>query len=126
MAALGPALWGCATSESAKAARGAGVKRTFRYRFADVRAAALEAAARRNLEVVDCTSESGTILLSHGPSLGSLGEHIAIFVTQLNEKATSVEVVSRPVVPTVSFPPDWPALLFGDMDEVLAARRLAR
>lgn len=122
----GAALVACASIDSVKDARGKGVKRTFRRAYDDVYAAALTAAARRKLEIVSAARDTGAILLTNGPSLGSLGERIAIFVNRVNDKVTSVEVVSRPVVSTVSFPPDWPGLLFGEIEEDLTARRPSR
>ena len=119
-------LAACASIDSVKDARGQGVKRTFKQPYDDVYVAALAAAARKKLELVGATRNNGTILLSHGASLGSLGERIAVFVSRLGDRLTSVEVVSRPVVSTVSFPPDWPSLLFGEIEEELAARRLRR
>ena len=70
--------------------------------------------------------DSGVVLLSNGVSLSSLGERIAVFVVRLSDRTTSVEIVSRPVLATVTFPPDWPSLLFGEIEEALAARRFKR
>ncbi len=123
---LSVALLGCTSIDSVKDARGKGIKRTYKQAYDDVFAAAMHAAAKQKLEVVSITRDSGTILLSNGPSFGSLGERIAIFVSRLGERSTSIEVVARPVVATVSFPPDWPSLLFGEIEEELTARRLKR
>ena len=120
------ALAACASIDSVKDARGKGVKRTFKQPYDEVYAATLAAAAAKKLELVSATSATGTILLSSGASLGSLGERIAVFVSHLGDRVTSVEVVSRPVVSTLSFPPDWPVLLFGEIEEELAKRRLGR
>jgi hypothetical protein len=120
------ALAACASIDSVKDARGTGVKRTFKQPYGEVYAATLAAAATKNLELVSATQATGAILLSNGASLGSLGERIAVFVSRLGDRLTSVEVVSRPVVSTLSFPPDWPVLLFGDIEEELARRRLGR
>ena len=120
------ALASCATIDSVKDARGTGVKRTFKQPYEEVYAATLAAAARKNLELVSATRATGAILLSNGASLGSLGERIAVFVSRLGDRASSVEVVSRPVVATLSFPPDWPMLLFGEIEEELVKRRLGK
>lgn len=119
-------LAACASIDSVRDARGKGLKRTFKYPFDEVYDAALAAAARKKLELVGATRATGTILLSNGASLGSLGERIAVFVSRLGDRTTSVEVVSQPVVATLSFPPDWPSLLFGEIEEDLAARRLRK
>ena len=47
---------------------------------------------------------------------------IAVFVTR-GDRSTGVEVVSKPVGGVLTFPPDWPALLFGDIDQELTPRR---
>ena len=127
-AALAGSGWlaACASIDSVKGARGQGVKRTFKQSYDEVYAAALAAAAKQKLELVSETRGNGTILLSHGTSVGSLGERIAVFVSRLGDRLTSVEVVARPVVSMVSFPPYWPSLLFGEIDEEMATRRLQR
>jgi hypothetical protein len=122
----GGSLAACASVDSVKDARGTGVKRTFKQPYDEVYAATLAAAATKKLELVSATHATGAILLSNGASLGSLGERIAVFVSRLGDRITSVEVVSRPVVSTLSFPPDWPVLLFGEIEEELAKRRLGR
>lgn len=119
-------LAACASIDSVKDARGKGVKRTFKQPYDEVYAATLAAAAGKKLELVSATRATGAILLSNGASLGSLGERIAVFVSRVGDRVTSVEVVSRPVVSTLSFPPDWPMLLFGEIEEELAARRLRK
>jgi hypothetical protein len=122
----GGSLAACASIDSVQHARGTGVKRTFKQPYEEVYAATLVAAARKKLELVSATPATGAILLSNGASLGSLGERIAVFVSRLGDRVTSVEVVSRPVVSTLSFPPDWPILLFGEIEEELATRRLRK
>ena len=128
VAALAGCGWlaACASIDSVKDARGKGVKRTFKQPYDEVYAATLAAAARKKLELVSATRATGAILLSNGASLGSLGERIAVFVSRLGDRVTGVEVVSRPVVSTLSFPPDWPILLFGEIEEELATRRLRK
>ena len=129
LVAIGAALLfaGCASFDDVKQARGEGIKRTFKRPYDDVFAAAINAAHQKKLTIVNSVRDSGTILLSNAASLGSPGgERIAMFITRLNARTTSVEVVARPVVPTVSFPPDWPGLLFGEIEENLAAQRLSQ
>jgi len=127
-AAAAGAGWiaGCATIDSVKDTRGKGLKRTFKHPSEEVFDAVMSAADRKQLEVVSSERGSGTVLLSNGVSLSSLGERIAVFVSRLSDRTTSVEIVARPVIATVTFPPDWPSLLFGEIEEVLAARRFKR
>ncbi|HUO44962.1 MAG TPA: hypothetical protein VMT94_08665 [Burkholderiales bacterium] len=120
-------LAGCASFDSVRQEHGQGVKRIFKQPYDPVFAAVLKAAGRRKLEIVSSSPDSGTVLLSGKASLSSPGgERIAVFVSRVNGGATGVEVVARPVVPTVSFPPDWPELLFGEVEEILAEQRLSR
>jgi hypothetical protein len=128
VAAVAGAGWlaGCTTIDNLKDTRGKGLKRTFKHPYDEVFGAVMTAADRKNLEIVSSSRDSGTVLLSHGVSLSSLGERIAVFVARVGERTTSVEVVARPVLATVTFPPDWPSLLFGEIEEALAARRFKR
>lgn len=116
---------GCASVDTVKDAKGHGVKRSFRQPYEVVYAAAVSAAAKRKLEVVEQDRAAGRLVLSSGPSWSSLGEHIAVFVSRTKDRVTSVEIVSKPVL-SATFPPDWPALLFGDIEQELAALKPPR
>ena len=118
-------LAGCA-SEDIRTLQGKGAKRTFRYEYEEVYAAAQRAVARRKLEVLEDNREAGRLIVKSGTSLTSLGENIGIFVTRLNPRSTSVEVIAKPLVSTITFPPDWPLLVFGDVEQELTAVRPAR
>lgn len=111
---------GCATVDSVKEAKGQGVKRTFRQPYDLVYQAAVNAATRRKLELVEEDRAGGRLVLSHGASWTSLGERIALFVTRAGDRSTVVEVVSRPVGGAITFPPDWPLILFADIESELA------
>src|SRR5688572_14084710 len=103
---LAPILYACATVETVQTARGSGVKRTFKQPFDEVYSAALTAAEKRKLQLIKDERSRGTILLSHGASFLSLGEHIALFLSPLGQRSTSVEVVAKPVVSALSVAPD--------------------
>ena len=117
---------GCATADSVKDAKGQGVKRTFRQPYDLVYQAAVNAATKRKLEFVEQDRAGGRLVLSNSASWTSLGERIAMFVTRTSDRATVVEVVSRPVGGAITFPPDWPGLLFGDIEQELAEARKPR
>ena len=119
-------LGACASAESLKEARGEGVKRTYREAYDAVYSAVLRAAPKRKLEIVSAERQSGVVVLASGPSLGSLGERIGVLLLRLGERATSVEIVVKPIVPTISFTRDWPSLLFGEIEEEMTAQRLTR
>ena len=59
---------------------------------------------------------SGRIVLSHGVTLWSRGERIAVFVKPGSGGSTEVEIVSKPVMSPLNFPPDWPQILFKQID----------
>jgi len=117
---------GCATVDSVKDARGQGIKRTYRHSYEVVYQAALVTASRRKLEVVEQNQPGGSMLLASGASWTSLGERIAVFIMRTGDRATTVEIVSRAVLPGVSFPPDWAGLLFGDIEQELAALKMPK
>lgn len=117
------ALVACASVESVGEGQGQGVKRTFRHPYDAVYQAALASAARRKLEVVEQDQAAGRLVLSAAGGWTSLGERIAVFVTRGGDRSTEVEVVAKPVGGLLTFPPDWPARLFGDIDVELTPRR---
>jgi len=116
-------LAGCESADTVRDARGKGIKRTFRQPFEAVYQAVLNAASERKLTVLEQDAAAGRVLLASSGNSTSFGEHIAVFVTRSGERATVVEIVSRAVAGVFSFSPDWPALLFGDIDQALTARR---
>ena len=116
---------GCASVDTVKDARGQGVKRVFRQSADTVYAAALTVVAKRKLEIVEQNRAAGRLVLSNGASWSSLGEHIAVFVSPTKDRVTSVEIVSKPVL-SATFPSDWPALPFGDIEQELAALKTSR
>jgi len=126
LAALAGALvlGACASPESVKQAQGQGVKRTFRYSGDAVFQALLTVGTRRKLEFVEQNRAGGVIVFSSGASLTSLGERIAVFITRASDRSTAVEIVSKPVGGAVTFPPDWPGILYGDLEHELAVQKL--
>lgn len=114
---------GCASVDTLKGARGQGVKRTYRQSYEVVYQTVLITASRRKLEIVEQDRPGGSMLLANGASWTSLGERIAVFVMRSGDRATTVEIVSRPVLSGITFPPDWAGLLFGDIEQELAALR---
>jgi hypothetical protein len=119
-------LIGCASVETVKEAKGMGVKRTFRQPYDIVYQSVLNSATKRKLELIEQNRATGSVVLSSGPSWTSLGERIAVFVSRISGRSTTVEIVSRPVLSGVTLPPDWPALLYGDIEHELAAVRKPR
>jgi hypothetical protein len=112
---------GCASTQTVKEATGQGVSRTYSYAYESVYGATLSAAKTRSLEVVENDKVNGRLILSHGISLWSWGERIAVFVKPLAPSSTRVEIVSKPVLSPLNFPPDWQQILFDQIDVELRA-----
>ena len=114
---------GCASTETVKKAEGEGISRSFSYAFEPVYEATISAAKEKELEVVESDKKSGRLILAHGVTLWSWGERIAVFVKPLSNNETEVEVVSKPVLAPLNFPPDWQNIL---LDQIEAELRIGR
>lgn len=112
---------GCASTETVKEAKGQGVSRIYQYAFEPVYSAALASAKTKSLEVVENDKTNGKLILSHGTTLMSWGERIAVFIKPVTANSTEVEVVSKPVMATLNFPPDWQKILLDQIDVELRA-----
>ena len=67
------------------------------------------------LEVVESDKSSGRVILSHGVTLWSWGERIAVFVKAVTTQRTEVEIVSKPVLSPLNFAPDWQQILLEEI-----------
>jgi hypothetical protein len=112
---------GCASADTVKAARGEGLKRTYRFGYDAVYDAALAAVQGRRLAVSAASRETGEIVAASNAAFGTLGEHVAVFVSRQGAQVTLVEVVSKPVM-RGTFPPDWQYLLQSDIEAALGPR----
>lgn len=115
------ALIGCASTETVKKDRGQGESKVYQNAYEQVFYAALAAAKTKKLDVVEDDKASGRILLAHGVTLWSWGERIAVFIKPLAGNSTEVEIVSKPVLSPLNFPPNWPKILFEQIDVELQA-----
>lgn len=107
---------GCASTETVKEAKGEGVSRVYQYAYEPVYNAALAAAKTKKLEVVENDKVKGRLILSHGVTLWSWGERIAVFIKPMATNTTEVEIVSKPVLSPLNFPPDWQQILLDQVD----------
>jgi hypothetical protein len=114
---------GCASTDTVKEARGQGVTRVYKYPYEPVFDATVAAAKSKELEIVESNKITGQVVLSHGVTLLSWGERIAVFIRIVSPTATEVEIVSKPVVSTLNFPPNWQQILFDQIDVELRARK---
>jgi hypothetical protein len=110
---------GCASTETVREASGQGVSRTYQYAYEPVFYATLAAAKTKELEVVESDKNSGQVVLSHGITLWSWGERIAVFIKPVSAETTEVEIVSEAVMSLLNFPPDWQQILFEQIDAEL-------
>lgn len=112
---------GCASTETVKEAKGQGVSRNYPYAYAPVYNATISAAKTKQLEVVESDQSGGKLILSHGVTWLSWGERIAVFLKPVTANATEVEIVSKPVLSPLNFPPDWQNILLDQIDVELRA-----
>jgi hypothetical protein len=123
MACIAFLLAGCASTETVKESEGQGVRHAYPYAYDSVYNATLAAAKTKNLDVVENDKASGRLVLSHGVTLWSWGERIAVFVKRKASADTEVEIVSKPVLAPLNFPPDWQKILFDQIDVELKSAR---
>lgn len=114
---------GCATTETVKEARGQGVARAYQAAYEPVFNATLAAARAKNLEVVESDKKTGRLVLAHGVTLWSWGERIAIFIESKGSTRTEVEIVSKPVLSPLNFPPNWQQILLDQIDVELRVKK---
>ena len=112
---------GCASTETVKEAKGQGATRTYLYPYDRVYDATVAAAKAKQLQVVENDRKGGRVVLSHGVTLWSWGERIAVFVKSTAANATEVEIVSKAVLSPLNFPPDWEKILLEQIDTELRA-----
>ena len=112
-------LTACASIETVKEARGQGSKKLYNYSFNKVYSATLSIAREQGLAILESNEGEGRLLFSHGVTLLSWGERIAVFLKRVSDGATEVEILSKPVMAPLNFPPNWVSLLFNGLDEEL-------
>jgi hypothetical protein len=116
---------GCASTQTVKEAKGQGVSQTYPYAYDPVYDATISAAKAKKLDVVETDKANGQLVLSHGITLLSWGERIAVFVKPIAAGSTEVEIISKPVLSPLNFPPDWQRILFDQIDtELRSAKNL--
>lgn len=105
-------LQGCTTLADAAKAQGQGVLVVYKAPYDEVWEAALSGLAHvKQLELVSENKLAGKILAQRGMGFFqmSYGENVAIFVKSMSQSESSVEVVSKKVMATNIFAPDWSA-----------------
>ena len=118
---LAVVMMGCASTETVKEAKGQGIKRVYQHPYERVYNATLAAAKAQKLEVIESDKSSGRMVLAHGVTLLSWGERVAVFLQPTTTTATEVEVVSKPILSPLNFPPDWEKILLNQIDVELGS-----
>jgi len=85
--------------------------------------AVLAAAVDRRLSVTRQSRESGELDLRAGAAGFSAGERIRVRITPERDGAVRVEIRSEPVL-GFTLSTDWQRVLFGDLEQRLAPRRV--
>ncbi|UCC55415.1 MAG: hypothetical protein JSU75_08560 [Gammaproteobacteria bacterium] len=119
LALLAILLAGCATTDTVRQEKGMGDKQLFEHPYDAVFEATLVVAGNQGLEVVEQDRDNGTIILSHGVTLWSWGERVAVFIRKMSATQTEVEIISKPVMAPLNFPPDWVSRIFEGIDKEL-------
>lgn len=114
---------GCASTETVVESKGQGEKRVYSHTYEAVYKATLEAAAKHKLEVVESNKTTRRIVLTHGTTWLSWGENIAIFFNSISGNKTEVEIVSKPVMAPLNFPPEWGKILHKQIGSELNASK---
>jgi hypothetical protein len=110
---------GCASNE--QILKDQGVRYVYQYAYEPIFNATLAAAKTQVLNVDDLDKRRGKLVFSHGISFRSLGERITVFFRAVTPQETEVQIVSKPVISSLNFPPDWQQILH----EQIAAELLA-
>lgn len=114
-------MCGCASTETVKESKGQGVTRVYPYASENVFNATLAAARDKKLDVVESDRQGGRLILAKGVTWLSWGERIAVFIKPVASNSTEVEIVSKPVLSPLNFPPDWQQILLDQIDVDLRA-----
>ena len=100
-------LSGCSSLADTRMAEGTGQKQTFNRDFDVVWRASIDVLNTMNLPLAEENKSQGYILAKTGVSFTSYGENIAVFIKKTGSNQVTVEVVSKRVLATTIFAPDW-------------------
>ena len=102
-------LQGCTTLADARKAEGEGVRKVYKADIETTWKKTIQVLGKLNLDVATENKQEGYILAQRGMGVFqmSYGENIAIFLKPKTATETEVEVVSKIVMTTNIFAPDW-------------------
>ena len=105
--ALAILVAGCATQKQVATLEGHGTRRVYNATFDQTWRAAIDAAQRGDLEIIDADRAGGYISAHHRIQPYTFGENVGIWVRQAAAGQTEVEVVSRQAGPPVAWLKNW-------------------
>ena len=102
-------LQGCTTLADARKAQGEGVVKVYKADVDKTWQKTLQVLSKLKLEIATENKSEGYILAQRGMGLFQLsyGENVAIFIKPKAYGETEVEIVSKKVMSTNIFAPDW-------------------
>jgi len=112
-------LASCTTLQDATSARGTGEQRVYNNSYDVVWDTAVSVVDESPLDLVSASKDEGQILGQRGMTAFSYGENVAVFVDEITEDSTSVEVVSRRALQTNITARDWSAYILDAISEIL-------
>ena len=105
-------ITGCSTLADTRNAEGTGKKVTYSKSVDEVWPLAILALQDVGLDVIEVNKAQGFITAKRNMTAFSYGENVAIFVRPASANGTSVEVLSKKVLATTVFAPDWTEDIF--------------
>ncbi len=112
----------CSTTQAVKQSRGKGLRKHYSQSYDEVYSATLETVYNQKLHVEEHDKETGFLYATHGVTLWSWGERIAIYVYKVDDGGTEVEIVSRKVLVPLNFAPDWAKYIFTGIEAELQSQ----
>jgi len=109
----------CSTTQAVKQSRGKGLRKHYSQSYDEVYKATLDTVYKQGLHVEEHDKETGFLYATHGLTLWSWGERIAIYVYKVDGGGTEVEIVSRKVFVPLNFAPDWAKYIFTGIEAEL-------
>lgn len=113
---------GCNTLADAKAAKGTGKIRDYDYSYDIIWENIPYVLSDCGLETVITDKEEGYMLAQKGITLASYGEQVAVFLTEIDESRTKVEVVSKKSMETNIFAWNWEKPILDGLEKRLAEK----
>ena len=109
-------LTGCTSLNTATKARGSGEQVTYEVAFDELWAAMPDVIKAAGLQNVSANRDEHMFLAKHGITGWSWGENVAIFVKEVENGKTSVEVITKRKLATNITAQDWDGPVFIQLD----------